>query len=52
MKLSMETRVAAAITASFIALTLGSMAQENSGSETRRRGQNNPVNVGDLTKDA
>jgi hypothetical protein len=52
MKLSMETRVAAAITASFIALTLGSMAQENSGSETRRHAQNNPVNVGELTKDA
>ena len=51
MKLSMETRVAAAITASFIALTLGSMAQENSGSETRRHAQNNRVNVGELTKD-
>ena len=52
MKLSMETRVAAAITASFLALTLGSMAQENSGSETRRHAQNKPVNVGELTKDA
>jgi hypothetical protein len=52
MKLSVETRVAAAITASFVALTLGAMAQENSGSETRRRAQNNPVNVGELTKDA
>jgi len=52
MKLSVETRVAAAITASFIALTLGAMAQENSGSETRRRAQNNRVNVGEVTKDA
>jgi hypothetical protein len=52
MKSSVETRVAAAITASFVTLTLGIMAQENSGSETRHRAQNNPVNVGDLTKDA
>jgi hypothetical protein len=52
MKLSVETRVAAAITASFVALTLGGMAQENSGSETRRRAQNSLGNVGELTKDA
>jgi hypothetical protein len=52
MKLSVETRVAAAITASFVALTLGAIAQENSGGETRRRAQNNPVNVRELTKDA
>ena len=52
MKLSVETRVAAAITVSFVALTLGAIAQENSGSETRRSAQINPGNLGELTKDA
>lgn len=50
MKSSVETRVAAAITASFVALTLGAIAQENSGSETRRRAQKS-ANVSELTKD-
>jgi len=46
-----EARVAIAITASFVALTLGAMTQENSGSATRRHAQNSRVNVGGLTKD-
>jgi hypothetical protein len=33
MKLSVETGVAAAITASFVALTLGAMTRENSGTK-------------------
>ena len=52
MKSSVEARVAIAITASFVALTLGAMTQENSGTATRRYAQNNRVNVGELTKDA
>jgi hypothetical protein len=51
MKSSVEARVAIAITASFVALTLGAMTQENSGTATRRYAQNNRVNVGELTKD-
>lgn len=51
MKSSVETKVVAAITASFIALTVGAMLQENSGNDTRRRAENNRVDVGELTKD-
>ena len=51
MKSSVEARVAVAITASFVALTLGGMTQEISGSATRGHAQNNRVNVSELTKD-
>ncbi len=51
MKSSVEAKVAIAITASFVALTLGGMTQENSGTATRRHAQNNRVNFGELTKD-
>jgi hypothetical protein len=51
MKSSVEARVAVAITASFVALTLGAMTQENSVSATRRHVQNNRANVVELTKD-
>ena len=51
MKSSVETRVAAAVTASFIALTLGAMAQENSRIDKRPRAQKNWVKVGGLTTD-
>jgi hypothetical protein len=36
MKLSIEAKVAAAVAASFVALTLGAIAQGNSGSQTGR----------------
>ena len=35
MKLSIEAKVAAAVAAAFIALTLGAIAQGNSGDQTR-----------------
>jgi hypothetical protein len=38
MKLSIEAKVAAAVAASFVALTLGAIAQGNSGSQTGEPG--------------
>ncbi len=44
MKASVEMKVAAAVAASFVALTVGAIAQGKSGSETGRRNDYGPTN--------
>ena len=44
MKLSIEARVAAAVATAFVALTVGAIGQEHSGSQTGGLNRNGPTN--------